>query len=168
MTLFAHAGALAAAVLLSLQCSAAAADKANVAAEADWLIARKDGQWNVVAVGPRGRVHKTYPNQEVLRLGANASFVEVVSMPPVNADEEIACSQRARRDARNQCSSIFLACRPDPGSGAVSLTMLVFGAAESAADQRNRLACRADVDAILQAARDVGMISRILPRTDSH
>lgn len=168
MTHFAKIGTLAAAMLLSLQCVAALPDKANLGSEneSDWLIARKDGQWKLVAMSPRGRVSKVYPNQEVLRLGEGNSFVEVVSMPPINGDEEIACSPRARRDARDPCSSAFLNCRPDPGNGASSVAMFVFGDTGGASDQRNRLACRADVDAVLRAAQDVGMVRRILPRLD--
>ena len=167
MILRANVGALAAAVLL--QCSAAMADEANLAAdtETDWLIARRDGQWELVAKGLQGRVHKLYPNQEVLRQGVGGTFVEVVSAPAMEADEEIACSQRARRDARNLCSSSFLVCQPASGGVALSLTMFVLGATESAADHRNRLACRIDVDAVLHAAKTVGMIQRIPPQIES-
>jgi len=134
--------------------------------ETDWLVARRNGAWELVAKGAQGRVHKEYPNQEVLRLGAG-SFVEVVSMPPLAADQEMACAQRARRDARDPCSSSFLLCRPDPAGAAHALGALMLGGTDAVADGRNRLSCRVDVDAILRAARDVGMIRRILPRDEA-
>lgn len=136
--------------------------------ETDWLVARRNGAWELVAKGPKGRVHKEYLNQEVLRMEEGGTYVGVVSMPLVPTDEETACSPRARRNARDPCSSSFLLCRSDPAGAARALGSLVLGGATEAADLRNRLACRVDVDAILQAARDVGMIRRILPRDDQH
>lgn len=169
MTAFANIGALATAVLLTLPCSVALADRPDGAGanDSDWLIARKDGQWELVATGPRGRVRKVYLNQEVLRLGTDNSFVEVPSMSPVNAEGEVVCSPRARRDALNPCSSSFLTCRPDPANGALSMSLFVVGETRNAADRRNQLTCHVDVDAVLQAAKDVGMIRRILPRAES-
>lgn len=151
-------------VLASMAAAAYADDKPPVVGDdTDWLIARRDGQWELVSKGPTGQVRKEYLHQEVLRLGAGG-VVEVVSMPSVPADEETACSQRARRNAHDPCSSSFLACRSDPGGAFTTFTMFVFDGAEGASDRRNRLICRADVDAISRAAKDVGMIRNIPPR----
>lgn len=156
------------AVAVALVCCGARADDAAdpMKDETDWLVARRNGAWELVAKGPLGRVHKEYPNQEVLRLVAGGTFVEVMSMPPIKAEEVTACSQRARRDARDPCSSSFLACRPDPAGPAGALAAFVRDGTAGAADRRNRLACRVDVEAILAAAREVGMIRRILPVSD--
>ena len=156
------------AIGLALLSCAAPADEGGASSdeESDWLIARRAGRWELVARGVEGRVRKDYPNQEVLRLVNAGAYVEVMSMPPVVADEAVTCSQRARRDARDPCSSNFLLCRPDPALAVVTLATWLVGGAGTAAETRNQLACRPDVDAILEAAKDVGMIRRILPRPD--
>ncbi|GEM_PF-5559203 len=177
MSAISNIGSLAVAAFLGFLCTGVRADdpapanddkplvRTLIGDETDWLIQRRDGQWELVAKGPTGRVHKEYSNQEVLRMGESGSFVEVVSMPPIYAGDETMCSQRARRDARDLCSSRFLACRPDSDGKGLSLALFLIGAS-NAADRRNRLACRVDIEGILQAAKDVGMIQRILPRTD--
>lgn len=151
----------------ALACGGAAAQGGGAAGfeDTDWLIARNNGEWQLVAKGPVGRVYKEFPNQEVLRLQGGSSIL-VVSMPPIRADESTYCSARARRDARNPCASGFLACRPDPGGIATTVAKFALGGGEAAADERNRLACRVDVDAILAAAKDVGMIRDNLPVQD--
>lgn len=156
------------AIITVLLSTAALADEVQrvVGEDTDWLIERRAGQWELVMKGPTGRVHKEYVNQEVLRMErteSGAPFVAVVSMPLVAVDAEIACTERARSEAHDLCSSSFLACRPDPGSAIVGVPLLLFGAGAAATDRRHRLACHSDTEAILQAAKDVGMIRRILP-----
>lgn len=153
--------ALAAASLLTagLALAQGAADLEN----SDWLIARRDGQWQLVAKGARGRVQKDYLNQEVLRFDSTSATVLVVTMPPIGADDELTCLERARRDAKDPCSSAFLSCRANPGDATTGSFLLAIGSGGTATDWRNKLTCRADVDAILRAAKDVGMIKRILP-----
>lgn len=128
--------------------------------QSDWLIARRQGQWQLVGKGAAGRMEKSAPNEEVLRLTPEGT-VRVLSMPKLKEGEEIHCPAREREDYRQPCASAFLACEPDPGGlmaalwGGVSRVSLV--------DSRNRYACRADTNAILGAAKAVGMIDRIPP-----
>lgn len=129
--------------------------------QSDWLIARRQGQWQLVGKGAAGRVEKSAPNEEVLRLSPDGT-VRVLSMPKLKEGEEIHCPAREREDYRQPCASAFLACDMDPGGlmaalwGSVSRGSMV-------ADARNRYTCRADINAILGAAKTVGMIARIPP-----
>ncbi|MCK9285674.1 MAG: hypothetical protein M0P39_15495 [Rhodocyclaceae bacterium] len=127
----------------------------------DWLIARDEGRWKLVAKGPAGRVEKTAPNQEVLRLGENG-MVLVMTLPPADGNGSVVCSEQDRRDFRQACASAFLDCKADGGG----LLAVLWGVARggSAAAERNRLSCRIDENAILHAALAVGMIDRILPQ----
>lgn len=128
--------------------------------QSDWLIARREGQWQLVGKGAAGRVEKSAPNEEVLRLSPEGT-VRVLSMPKLKDGEEIHCPVRERQDYRQPCASAFLACELDPGGLMAALWGGVVKG--SMADGRNRVACRADANAILRAARTVGMIDRIAP-----
>ena len=128
--------------------------------KSDWLIARRGGEWELVRKGGAGRVEKSAPNEEVLRLGEN-KMVLVLSMPPLGADDDIQCSEKDRRDYRKPCASAFLVCEKDPGNFFAALWAGVSGGAM--ADARNRYSCHLDTAAILNAAKAVGMIKKILP-----
>lgn len=128
--------------------------------QSDWLIARRQGQWQLVAKGAAGRVQKSAPNEEVLRLWPDGT-VRVLSMPELKDGEEIHCPTRQREDYRQPCASAFLACEMDAGGIMAALWGSV--SRGSVADARNRYTCRADSNAILGAAKTVGMIDRVPP-----
>jgi len=129
--------------------------------QSDWLIARHGSEWELVRKGIAGRVEKSAPNEEVLRLGPDAAVL-VVSMPAASGQgQEVQCPDRERRDYRKPCSSAFLVCENDPAGFLGALWGGVSGSGMAAA--RNRYACRADTNAILGAAKAVGMITRIPP-----
>lgn len=122
-----------------------------------------NGQWTWESTGVTGRVHKTLANQEVLRLGENGTVL-VVSLPSMVRGETVICSARARRNPLDTCSSAFLDCRSDGGGMLEALTGLTLGGAQGAFDARNAYQCTLNEDAILEAARSVGMIEKISPR----
>lgn len=136
---------------------------AGVQAADDWLIARVNGVWTWESAGQEGRVQKRYLNQEVLRLN-DSGIVDVVSLQPIQAGSSVRCSESARHDPRDPCSSAFLDCKPAPG-GFFSVLLGILGdGARGAADARNAYRCSINDDAVLRAAREVGLIDNIPPR----
>jgi hypothetical protein len=127
----------------------------------DWLIARKAGKWEFVADGPSGRVAKAATNQEVMRLDAKTGKVVVLTLPLLEENEEMYCPERERFDPRSACSSAFLECRKAPAGMTMAMLGQVLG--RTPEDSRNRLACRIDGNAILQAAKSVGLIKTVPP-----
>lgn len=134
-----------------------------VRADEDWLIAKVNGQWTWESAGPEGRVRKNFLHQEVLRRGEDG-LVVVVSALPIKEGEIVGCSETARRNPRDACSSGFLLCQPSGGAPS-SLLGLFTGGAKGASETRNSYSCSIDADAVLEAAHTVGLIERIEPKT---
>lgn len=132
-------------------------------AESDWLIERWNGQWTLAAKGAAGRVEKTAPNQEILRMGGDGTVL-VMSMPALAEGETLLCFSSKRHDYRSFCSSTFLDCTNSADGAYVTLFNGALGF--NMADIRTRLECRIDTNAVLRAAKAVGMISTILPVVD--
>lgn len=130
----------------------------------DWLIARVNGLWTWERSGPEGRVHKKFLNQEVLRLG-DKGVVEAVTLRPLQAGKTVQCSERARHDPRDACSSAFLDCQPAGGGVFSAVLGLVTGGSKGIADARNAYRCSINEDAVLEAAHAVGLIEGIPPKT---
>lgn len=147
-------------LLLALSLHAVAATAADAD---DWLIARRGDVWKLVSKGPAGRVEKAAPNQEVLRMGENG-VVLVVSMPAADGDGHVVCSEKERSDYRQTCSSAFLDCKADGGGLGMVLLGAAVGGSDGARGQRNKLSCSVNENAILGAAKTVGLIDRILPK----
>jgi len=129
----------------------------------DWLIARVNGQWTWDRSGPEGRVQKQFLNQEVLRIGPDGSVV-AVSLGPVQAGKTVRCSERARRDPRDPCSSAFLECKPAGGGFFAALTGMVLDGSKGIVDARNSFRCAVNEDAVLEAASAVGLSDGIMPK----
>ncbi|MFA7268002.1 MAG: hypothetical protein WC073_01535 [Sterolibacterium sp.] len=129
----------------------------------DWLIARVNGLWTWERTGPEGLVQKTFPNQEVLRLREDGG-VTAVSALPIRIGQTARCSESARRNLKQACSSTFLECTPD-GSGAF-FTFFGFlsNGGKGAADARNAYSCSLNQQAVLEAAHAVGLIESIAPK----
>ena len=136
---------------------------AQASAGDDWLIARVNGQWTWVRSGPEGRVQKKFLNQEVLRLGEKGA-IEVVSLQPIQSGKVVRCSDRARHDPQDGCSSAFLDCKPIGGGVFSGLLGLVTGSG-GMTDARNAYLCAINEDALLEAAHAVGLIDAIPPKT---
>lgn len=130
----------------------------------DWLIARVNGAWTWQMSGPEGRVQKKFLNQEVLRLGEHGAVV-AISLQPIEAGKSVQCSERARRDPRDPCSSAFLDCKPAGGGAFAAALGLVTGGSKGVADARNAYRCAVNEDAVLEAAHEVGLIDAIPPKT---
>lgn len=134
--------------------------QAEGAHDSDWLIERWNGKWQLVTRGAAGRVEKTAPNQEVLRLGKDGTVL-VMSMPALGEDETVLCFASKRRDYRSPCSSAFLECTNSADGAYVTLLNGVAGF--NMEEVRRRQECRLNTNAVLRAAQAVGMISSILP-----
>lgn len=130
---------------------------------ADWLIARVNGQWAWERTGAQGRISKSLPNQEVLRLAEDGS-VSVITSPPLVVGDRLTCSDRARRDVRNRCSSAFLDCRSDPGGFLSTVSGLLGSGPQAGFDARNSYRCELNENALLEAAQAVGMIEKVPPQ----
>lgn len=128
----------------------------------DLLIARVNGLWTWESTGPEGRVRKKFLNQEVLRLDENGAVV-AVSLQPFQEGKTVRCSESARHDPRNACSSAFLDCKADGGGAFSALLGLVINGAKGAADARNSYRCTASRDAVLEAANQVGLMENLAP-----
>jgi hypothetical protein len=129
--------------------------------ESDWLIERWNGQWELVTKGTAGRVGKTAPNQEVLRMGQD-NTVLVMTMPGIEKEGGTTlCFKNDRHDYRSPCSSAFLDCSPANDGAYVTAFNGLLGF--NPMDIRTRLECRINTNAVLRAAKAVGMISHILP-----
>lgn len=130
----------------------------------DWLIARVNGLWTWEKSGPEGRVHKKFLNQEVLRLGDKGA-VEAVTLQPLQAGTTVQCSDRARRNPQDACSSAFLDCQPAGGGVFSAVLGLVTGGSKGIADARNAYRCSVNEDAVLEAAHAVGLIEAVPSKT---
>lgn len=128
----------------------------------DWLIARVNGLWTWDSVGPEGLVQKSFPNQEVLRLGEDG-LVIAVSALPLRSGQTVRCSEAARRNPKQACSSAFLECQPAGGGAFSALFGLVTGGSRGASDARNAYSCWLDEHAVVEAAHAVGLIERLGP-----
>lgn len=129
----------------------------------DWLIARVNGLWTWERSGPEGRVHKKFLNQEVLRLSENG-VVEAVTLQPLEAGKAVVCSDSARHNPQDACSSAFLDCKPAGGGVFAAVLGLVTGGAKGVVDARNAYRCAVNEDAVLEAAHEVGLIEAIPPK----
>lgn len=130
----------------------------------DWLIARVNGAWTWQSSGPEGRVQKKFLNQEVLRLAEKGAVV-AISLQSIEAGKTVQCSERARRDPQDACSSAFLDCKPAGGGVFAAVLGLVTGGAKGVVDARNAYRCAVNEDAVLEAAHEVGLIEAIPPKT---
>ncbi|MFA6311853.1 MAG: hypothetical protein WCV99_11760 [Sterolibacterium sp.] len=130
----------------------------------DWLIARVNGLWTWERSGPEGRVHKKFLNQEVLRLGDKGA-VEAVTLQPLQAGDTVKCSESARHNPQDACSSAFLDCKPAAGGVFAAVLGAVTGGSKGVADARNSYRCSVNEAAVLEAAHAVGLIEGIPPRT---
>ena len=130
----------------------------------DWLITRVNGRWTWERSGPEGRVQKKFLNQEVLRLGEKGE-VDVLSLQPIQPGKVVQCSESARRNPQEACSSAFLDCKPTGGGTWSSLLGLVTNGAKGIAEARNAYRCQVNEDAVLEAANEVGLIEGIPPKT---
>lgn len=129
-----------------------------VQADEDWLIAKVNGQWTWDSTGPEGRVRKNFLNQEVLRRTPDGLIV-VVSALPIAQGETVTCSDKARRNPKDACSSGFLVCKSSGGAFS-SLWGLFTHGAEGATDARISFSCAIDTDAVMEAAIAVGLVER--------
>lgn len=129
----------------------------------DWLIARVNGLWTWERTGPEGRVHKKFLNQEVLRLAENGAVV-AVSLEPIEVGKTVQCSERARHDPRDACSSAFMDCKPAGGGVFSAVLGLVTNGSKGVVDARNAYRCSINEDAILEAAHAVGLVENVLAR----
>ncbi|MCX7175891.1 MAG: hypothetical protein NT159_18595 [Proteobacteria bacterium] len=129
----------------------------------DWLIARVNGLWTWERSGPEGRVHKKFLNQEVVRLGEKGAVV-VISLQPIEAGRTVQCSERARHDPQEACSSAFLDCKPAGGGVFSAVLGLVINGSKGISDARNAYRCSVNEDAVLEAAHAVGLIEGIPPK----
>lgn len=132
-------------------------------ADEDWLIARVNGQWTWESAGPEGRVRKNFLNQEVLRRNEDGPIVVVSALPIVEGDT-VTCSETARRNPQDACSSAFLSCQPGGGMLSSFFGLFVRGV-KGATETRSSYRCSIDADAVLEAAHRVGLIERIEPKT---
>lgn len=130
----------------------------------DWLISRVNGLWTWERTGPEGRVYKKYLNQEVLRLAENGT-VAVVSLEPIEAGKTVQCSETARHNPQDACSSAFLDCKPAGGGFFAALLAGVINGSRGITDSRNAYRCSVNEEAVLEAAHAVGLIEGILPKT---
>lgn len=147
-------------LVVSLPAAFAPMALADGAYDSDWLIERWNGQWQLVGKGPAGRVEKQAANQEVLRMGQNGTVL-VMTMPAVEEEGYVLCFKSKRQDYRSPCSSAFLDCsNADDGAYVTVFNGL---AGYNMTEVRTRQECRIDTNAVLRAARAVGMISTILP-----
>lgn len=129
----------------------------------DWLISRVNGLWTWERSGPEGRVRKQFLNQEVLRLAEDGTVV-AVSLQPIVAGKAVQCSERARRDPQDPCSSAFLECMPAGGGFFSALLGMVRDGSKGIVDARNAYRCAFNEDALLEAAKAVGLSDRIPPK----
>jgi hypothetical protein len=129
----------------------------------DWLITRVNGRWTWESTGLEGRVHKQFLNQEVLRLEENGTVV-AVSLQPIPEGKIVLCSETARHNPKDACSSAFLECQAAGGGPFSALLGLVMNGSKGVFDARNAYRCSINEDAVLEAAHAVGLIENILPR----
>jgi len=129
----------------------------------DWLIARVNGLWTWERSGPEGRVRKQFLNQEVLRLADDGTVV-AVSLQPIVAGKAVQCSERARRNPQDPCSSAFLECKAAGGGFFSALKGMVLDGSKGIVDARNAYRCALDEDALLEAAHAVGLSDGIPPK----
>jgi len=129
----------------------------------DWLIARVNGLWTWERSGPEGRVRKQFLNQEVLRLADDGTVV-AVSLQPIVAGKAVQCSERARRNPQDPCSSAFLECKAAGGGFFSALKGMVLDGSKGIVDARNAYRCALDEDALMEAAHAVGLSDGIPPK----
>ncbi|TRZ55940.1 MAG: hypothetical protein D4S02_16755 [Rhodocyclaceae bacterium] len=130
----------------------------------DWLISRVNGLWTWERSGPEGRVRKQFLNQEVLRLAEDGTVV-AVSLQPIAAGKAVQCSERARRNPQDPCSSAFLECKPAGGGVFSALLGMVLDGSKGIVDARNAYRCAVNEDAVLEAASAVGLSDGSMPKT---
>ena len=130
----------------------------------DWLITRVYGLWTWEKSGPEGRVRKQFLNQEVLRLAEDGTVV-AVSLEPIQAGKTVQCSERARRNPQDPCSSAFLECKPAGGGFFSALLGAVLDGSKGIVDARNAYRCAVNEDAVLAAANAVGLSDGSMPKT---
>lgn len=147
-------------ILALLLCLAAT----GASAGDDWLITRVNGLWTWERSGPEGRVRKQFLNQEVLRLAEDGTVV-AVSLEPIPAGKTVQCSERARRNPQDPCSSAFLDCKPAAGGFFSALLGMVTGGSRGIVDARNAYRCAVNEDALLEAANAVGLSDGSVPKT---
>ena len=146
-------------ILAPLLCLAAS----GALAGDDWLISRVNGLWTWEKSGPEGRVRKQFLNQEVLRLADDGTVV-AVSLQPIVAGKVVQCSERARRDPQDPCSSAFLECKAAGGGFFSALKGMVLDGSKGIVDARNAYRCALNEDALLEAANAVGLSDGIPPK----
>jgi len=129
----------------------------------DWLIAKVNGIWTWERSGPEGRVRKQFLNQEVLRLAEDGTVV-AVSLQPLVAGKAVQCSERARHNPQDPCSSAFLECKPAGGGFFSALAGMVLDGARGIVDARNAYRCAVNEEAVVEAASAVGLSDGSMPK----